>query len=71
MKKSFVRTRNRGFIGAIALIVGALLILQFAYHIDVLAILQSPQIVAISNFVITYSLIAWHGIVEVYRNITT
>jgi len=62
---------QKGFISAIILVIIALFILQFAFHIDVLAILQSPQLQVISNFVIKYSLIAWHGLVDLYHNVTS
>lgn len=62
---------NKGFISTIILVIIALLTLQFAFHIDVLAILQSPPMLAISQFVIKYSIIAWHGLVDLYHIITT
>lgn len=58
---------NNGFIGTFILVIIGLLTLQFAFHIDVLAILQSPQMVYISQFIIKYSLIAWNGIVDLYH----
>lgn len=65
------QTREKGFITTIVLVIIALLILQFAFHIDILAILQSPYLQAFSNFVIKYTLIAWHGLVALYQAITT
>ncbi|MCX6703516.1 MAG: hypothetical protein NTV02_02430 [Candidatus Zambryskibacteria bacterium] len=67
----FVQKTRSGFIGIIVLVIIALATLQFAFHIDVLAILQSPEMQKVSNFVITYSKIAWQGIVDLYKNITT
>lgn len=64
-------THQKGFISTIVLVVIALLVLQFVFHVDVLAILQSPTMLVISNFIIKYSLIAWHGIVDLYKMITT
>lgn len=63
-------SNKKGFISTIILVVVALLILQFAFDINVLAILQSPQLQAFSNFVIKYTLIAWHGLVRLYQAIT-
>ncbi len=62
---------NKGFIGTFVLVIVALLTLQFAFHIDVLAILQSPPMLTISHAIIKYALVAWHGIVSVYQMITT
>jgi hypothetical protein len=62
---------NKGFVSTIILIIIALLTLQFAFHIDVLAILQSPPMLAISHFVIKYSVIAWNGLVDLYQTVTT
>lgn len=62
---------QKGFISTFLLVIIALITLQFAFHIDVLAILQSPYLQAFSNFVIKYALIAWHGLVSLYHAITT
>ena len=66
MKKAPV-VLQKGFISTFVLVVVALLTLQFAFHIDVLAILQSPPMLTISHFIITYTLIAWDGIVNLYN----
>ncbi len=62
---------NKGFIGTSVLVIIALLTLQFVFHVDVLAILQSPPMLTISHAIIKYALIAWHGIVTLYQMITT
>lgn len=64
-------TAQKGFISAIILVIVALFTLHFAFDIDILAILQSSYLRAISDFVIKYSLIAWHGLVSLYQFITT
>lgn len=42
---------QKGFIGAIVLIVVALVLLQYIFHIDIIAYLQSPKIVEIVNYI--------------------
>jgi hypothetical protein len=70
MKKTRALSQ-KGFIGTFVLVIGALLTLQFAFHIDVLAILQSPPMLTISHFIIRYTLIAWEGVVSLYKLIVT
>ncbi len=62
---------EKGFISTIVLVIIALITLQFAFHIDVLAILQSPYLKTFSDFVIKYALVAWHGLVALYNALTT
>lgn len=58
---------QKGFIATFVLVIIALLTLQFAFHIDVLVILQSPPMLTISYAIIKYALIAWDGIVNLYH----
>lgn len=59
--------KQKGFISTFILVIVALLTLQFVFHVDVLAILQSPPMLTISHFIIKYTLIAWGGIVSLYN----
>ncbi|MHB1316386.1 MAG: hypothetical protein ACYCZW_00835 [Minisyncoccota bacterium] len=68
MKKISLLNRQ-GFIGTFILIIIALVTLQFAFKVDVLSILQSPQLQVISNFVIKWALIIWHWFVGIYQSI--
>lgn len=64
-------TKEKGFVSTIILVVIALIILQFVFHVNVLTILQSPQVQVVSNFIVKYTLIAWYGLVHLYQTLTT
>ncbi len=54
-----MKNHERGFISALVSIIGALILLQFVFHVDVIGFLKSPDIGEIFSYLKRFVVLVW------------